>query len=169
MWGRNLGGVTSLAEALRVQVATSSTLLAWARGRYRLGRILRRPDWSFGLADGVGLAYSIHGRTKPLLRTLGAMTAYLSRPLPWPPTPQSFTVRAFGALMEIYRRLLRDTRTQWVAGSVLQLIARHQRPELATLVPGLIRVRRSFCSMLTEQLSTSVGLQALLPEWLPES
>ena len=70
--------------------------------------MLRRPDWSFGLADGVGLAhsilglaYSIHGRTKPLLRTLGAMTAYLSRPLPWPPTPQSFTVRHPDTVSEV--------------------------------------------------------------------
>ncbi|HEY7424672.1 MAG TPA: HEAT repeat domain-containing protein, partial [Gemmataceae bacterium] len=45
----------------------------------------------------------------------------------------------FETLMAILRRLLRDTATQWVAGTILQIIARHQRAELKTLVPELIR------------------------------
>lgn len=48
-------------------------------------------------------------------------------------------LRAFDALMAIFRRVLRQTRTQWVAGAILQLVARHQREELKTLVPELLR------------------------------
>src|SRR5262249_58501371 len=46
-----------------------------------------------GLVAVVGGAYSMTGANKPLLRTLGAMTPGLNRRLPWPPTPQSLTVR----------------------------------------------------------------------------
>lgn len=48
-------------------------------------------------------------------------------------------LRAFDDLMAIFRRMLRQTRTQWVAGAILQLIAQHQRAELKTLVPELLR------------------------------
>lgn len=48
-------------------------------------------------------------------------------------------LRAFDDLMAIFRRMLRQTRTQWVAGAILQLIAQHQRAELETLVPELLR------------------------------
>ncbi|HTU89865.1 MAG TPA: hypothetical protein VMF69_07200 [Gemmataceae bacterium] len=48
-------------------------------------------------------------------------------------------LRAFDALMAIFRRMLRQTRTQWVAGAILQFIAQHKRAELKTLVPELLR------------------------------
>lgn len=47
-------------------------------------------------------------------------------------------IRAFDALLEIFRRMLRETRTQWVAAAIVQIIAQHQRKELKELAPALV-------------------------------
>jgi len=48
-------------------------------------------------------------------------------------------LRVFDALMEIFRRMLRDTRSSWTALAILNLIAEYRRSELRTLIPPLLR------------------------------
>jgi len=45
----------------------------------------------------------------------------------------------FDALIEILERVLRQTRTPWIASRVLYSVAKHRHEQLATLIPALIR------------------------------
>lgn len=48
-------------------------------------------------------------------------------------------LRVFDGLMDIFQHMLHDTATQWVAGSVLQMVAGHYRSQMPTLVPELLK------------------------------
>ena len=41
--------------------------------------------------------------------------------------------------MDIFRKMLRETKTQYIASGILQLIARQFRAELPVLIPALVR------------------------------
>lgn len=75
-------------------------------------------------------------------------------------------LRAFDALRDLLERVLRETRTQWVATSALALLARHDRARLASLVPALVADDPSWATQATVYLYLHRRRQDLITPFL---